>query len=133
MDMSSRFAHFYCFMQSCQSKDMDEKIKSYRQAIFKLDHAERKRAEAPASKGQRKPSPHLCASHISKFACLCLSTAHRVTAEHAITCMNLRPLLCTSHFSMYIRTPEWLTRQPILSIYSIAVGLCLLLSILQQT
>ena len=39
-------------VQSCQSKDMDEKIKSYRQAIFKLDHAERKRGEAPASKEQ---------------------------------------------------------------------------------
>lgn len=36
-------------MRSCQSKDMDEKIKSYRQAIFKLDHAERKRGEAPAT------------------------------------------------------------------------------------
>jgi len=33
---------------------MDEKIKSYRQAIFKLDHAERKRGEAPAATIQSK-------------------------------------------------------------------------------
>jgi hypothetical protein len=33
---------------------MDEKIKSYRQAIFKLDHAERKRGEAPATTLQSK-------------------------------------------------------------------------------
>ncbi len=33
---------------------MDEKIKSYRQAIFKLDHAERKRGEAPATTIQSK-------------------------------------------------------------------------------
>ena len=44
----------HCVVQSCQSKDMDEKIKSYRQAIFKLDHAERKRGEAPATTIQSK-------------------------------------------------------------------------------
>lgn len=42
-------------VQSCQSKDMDEKIKSYRQAIFKMDHAERsqrKRGESGATASQ---------------------------------------------------------------------------------
>ena len=33
---------------------MDEKIKSYRQAIFKLDHAERKRGETPTTTIQSK-------------------------------------------------------------------------------
>lgn len=45
----------FIFLQSCQSKDMDEKIKSYRQAIFKLDHAERiqrKRDESGVSASQ---------------------------------------------------------------------------------
>lgn len=45
----------FSFLQSCQSKDMDEKIKSYRQAIFKLDHAERiqrKRDESGVSASQ---------------------------------------------------------------------------------
>ncbi len=47
-------ADAHCGVQSCQSKDMDEKIKSYRQAIFKLDHAERKRGEAPPTTIQSK-------------------------------------------------------------------------------
>ena len=33
---------------------MDEKIKTYRQAIFKLDHAERNRGEGPPSTEQSK-------------------------------------------------------------------------------
>ena len=40
-DCSAPASHDFVVVQSCQSKDMDEKIKSYRQAIFKMDHAER--------------------------------------------------------------------------------------------
>ena len=32
-------------LQSCVSKDMDKKTKRYKQAVFKLDHIERKRGE----------------------------------------------------------------------------------------
>lgn len=53
-NIATQYLTCLAFVQSCQSKDMDEKIKSYRQAIFKLDHAERKRGEAPASKEQCK-------------------------------------------------------------------------------
>ena len=48
----------YALVQNCQSKDMDEKIKSYRLAIFKLDHAERKKGEGPCSKEQSMYSLH---------------------------------------------------------------------------
>lgn len=36
---------------------MDEKIKSYRQAMFKLDHAERKRGDVPARNRQSESLP----------------------------------------------------------------------------
>ena len=48
----------YVPVQNCQSKDMDEKIKSYRLAIFKLDHAERRRGQGRSSKEQIKHSLH---------------------------------------------------------------------------
>ena len=49
---------------------MDEKIKSYRQAIFKLDHAERKRGEV-------LPSAYIAAlcTYCTKH-CIVPATAH---------------------------------------------------------
>lgn len=54
--------------QGGESVDMDEKIKSYRQAIFKLDHAERKR-------GEELPSKYSCTTNKQsalKASCRCV-------------------------------------------------------------
>ena len=66
---SKLFSHGFSVVQSCQSKDMDEKIKSYRQAIFKLDHAERTQ--------RKKGESEACASQDqsqSSYCCPCCQT-----------------------------------------------------------
>lgn len=71
----------YADVQSCQSKDMDDKIKSYRQAIFKLDHAERKRGDVPASKRQSESLPF-------SPAALAVSRIMLSASSGCISCFN---------------------------------------------
>lgn len=87
---------------------MDEKIKSYRQAIFKLDHAERKRGEVPASSSQSRLSPSLLLQmmHMSSSV-LIVTTASKCTACICFVCVSVFyfhaqtddfPHVCTSCF-----------------------------------
>ncbi|KAL3132495.1 hypothetical protein ABBQ32_009041 [Trebouxia sp. C0010 RCD-2024] len=43
-------------MRSCQSKDMDEQIQSYRQAILEIQHAQRRRDDSEASTSEDQSS-----------------------------------------------------------------------------
>ena len=73
------------YMQNCQGEDMDEKIKSYRQAIFKLDHAERKRGEVLESAYLTAVQSH-CICIVFE---LCLRWAYFALPEVTPSCLLL--------------------------------------------
>ena len=78
---------------------MDDKIKSYRQAIFKLDHAERKRGETPASKDQSKSGVRLssCIACNAPFGACCLSWRHLSWSLNALKMREgMNALSCTA-------------------------------------
>lgn len=54
-------------MRSCQSKEMDEQIQSYRQAILEMEHAQRRRDDSEASTSEEQSS-QLSSPHANTVA-----------------------------------------------------------------
>ena len=92
-------------MQRFQSQDMDDKIKCYRQAVFKLDHVKRKRDEDFACASLMANSVALtCKVHVFKPKCflISLSLVHLCDQLSCVGTHNLSSPVCICFIAIAI-------------------------------